>query len=283
MITLRTPRLVVSVAVAALLAFNSGSPLFAQNDLGGREGVPGKSAAMETFRTTQQEKTRAFLEKEALEGKTFMDSLNGKSKTEKLAAIKEFKTAQYEKNTAFREEMHKERLTFIETLGANAGNTQVQNQGQGQGLGQGQRQGLGQGQRQGLGQGQRQGLGQGQRQGLGQGQRQGLGQGQRQGLGQGQRQGLGQGQESSGPGMSAGMKEQRLARINAEYEEMKSFFAGKHAENLAFLDKMAADQTMDGPALNQAIQAFFQSQKADAQQYMQRKKAERPGGQGKTF
>jgi len=78
------------------------------------------------------------------------------------------------------------------------------------------------------------------------------------------------------PNMPADMKEKRLSSIKADYEEMKVFFAKKHAENMAFLDKMLVDETMEGAALNKALQGFFQSQKDSAKVFMGQKK---PTGQ----
>ena len=70
-----------------------------------------------------------------------------------------------------------------------------------------------------------------------------------------------QASRAPGGGSGAGGGAWLLKRMEANYEEMKAFFAGKHAENLAFLDKVAADASLDGPALDQALTAFFQAQK----------------------
>ncbi len=70
-----------------------------------------------------------------------------------------------------------------------------------------------------------------------------------------------------------------LGRIDASYAEFVAFHEKKHQENMAFLDRLAQDPAMDGPALDQALADFFKSQKEDARQFLEEKKrGGRPGG-----
>jgi hypothetical protein len=69
-------------------------------------------------------------------------------------------------------------------------------------------------------------------------------------------------------------RQTRLASVEQNYTEAKAFFAQKHQENLAFLDKVAQDPTLDGPALDKTLEDFFQAQKAAAQEYMAKRRAE---------
>jgi hypothetical protein len=72
------------------------------------------------------------------------------------------------------------------------------------------------------------------------------------------------------------MKAKMLERMAANNEEMKNFFKQKQDENMAFLDKMSADDSVQGEDLMKKLQEFFQSQKADAQSYMQQKMNQKP-------
>ncbi len=64
-----------------------------------------------------------------------------------------------------------------------------------------------------------------------------------------------------------------LATMEKGQQDMAVFFLTKHQENMAFLDAVAADATLDGPALDEKIQGFFQNQKAAAKTFIDRKKA----------
>lgn len=77
------------------------------------------------------------------------------------------------------------------------------------------------------------------------------------------------------PGARPEMKEHALARFTKSYEEFKVFFAGKHQENMDFLDKVGADSSLEGQALNEKLQAFFQAQKESAKAFMDQKKGQR--------
>ncbi|HNV69417.1 MAG TPA: hypothetical protein PKO06_06970 [Candidatus Ozemobacteraceae bacterium] len=82
-----------------------------------------------------------------------------------------------------------------------------------------------------------------------------------------------QGRSGQAGGMNAVMKEKMIDRLEADYREVKEFFAGKHQENMTFLDGVLANVALDGAALDQALQEFFQEQKKSAQQFMQTKKS----------
>ena len=64
------------------------------------------------------------------------------------------------------------------------------------------------------------------------------------------------------------MKARMLKRLEANYEERKNFFKQKHHENMAFLDKLASDDSIQGQALMNKLQEFFRSQKEAAKAYM---------------
>ncbi|MDD3145779.1 MAG: hypothetical protein PHD82_00635 [Candidatus Riflebacteria bacterium] len=76
------------------------------------------------------------------------------------------------------------------------------------------------------------------------------------------------------PGANPAMKEHALSRFSENYEEIKAFFAGKHQENMDFLDRVNSDATLDGQALNSELQRFFQGQKESAKAYMDQKKSQ---------
>lgn len=77
---------------------------------------------------------------------------------------------------------------------------------------------------------------------------------------------------SSNPQGNPARLQQMKARMASNEEEMKTFFAGKHAENMAFLDKVAADPTLEGQALTTALKTFFQGQKESAKTFMDQRR-----------
>lgn len=73
-------------------------------------------------------------------------------------------------------------------------------------------------------------------------------------------------------GAAAGRQAQvarRIAQMDANFEKLKAFHAGKHAENMAFLDGLAADPSVAGEALAERLKEFFQSQKEDARAFLE--------------
>ena len=83
---------------------------------------------------------------------------------------------------------------------------------------------------------------------------------------------------NTSPQGNPAMLQQMKARMASNEEEMKSFFATKHTENMAFLDKVAADPTLEGQALTTALKTFFQGQKESAKGFMDQR---RQGGMRK--
>lgn len=77
--------------------------------------------------------------------------------------------------------------------------------------------------------------------------------------------------------VSEAMRARMLKRLEGNYREMKAFFKRKHEENMAFLDGLAADEALQGKALMDKLQAFFQAQKSDAKSYMKKKRGGRAG------
>ncbi len=71
------------------------------------------------------------------------------------------------------------------------------------------------------------------------------------------------------PHVQPAMKERMLSRINQSYADMKAFHEGKFREDTAFLDGLIKDISLDGQELNTALQEFFQSQKADARDFLE--------------
>ena len=47
-----------------------------------------------------------------------------------------------------------------------------------------------------------------------------------------------------------GIIESRLAALDRNFNELQEFIAARHQETLAFIDKLKADPTPDGPALD---------------------------------
>lgn len=74
-------------------------------------------------------------------------------------------------------------------------------------------------------------------------------------------------------GVSSQMKEKMLARMQENYAAIKTFFAGKHQENMEFLAAAANDASLEGAALNEALQKFFQAQKESAKQFMEQQRS----------
>lgn len=62
------------------------------------------------------------------------------------------------------------------------------------------------------------------------------------------------------------------ARIDAGYADFKAFHEKKNAENMEFLDKMIADKTKDGEELDKILKEFFESQKKDAKEFLEKKR-----------
>lgn len=71
------------------------------------------------------------------------------------------------------------------------------------------------------------------------------------------------------PNMSQEMKDRMVSRLQQQYEELQAFHVQKHAENLAYIDQIEADTSLQGQEMMQAIQEFFQSQKDDAREFME--------------
>jgi hypothetical protein len=73
-----------------------------------------------------------------------------------------------------------------------------------------------------------------------------------------------------------GIIESRLAALDRNFNELQEFIAAKHQETLAFIDKLKADPTPDGAALDQALREFFKSQKEAVQkrseEYLQKQR-----------
>jgi hypothetical protein len=69
-------------------------------------------------------------------------------------------------------------------------------------------------------------------------------------------------------------------RREAQMVKTREFFAQKHAENMAFLDKALGDQALDGAELDKALGEFFQAQKASAEQFMNQLRQGSGQGQG---
>ncbi len=78
-----------------------------------------------------------------------------------------------------------------------------------------------------------------------------------------------QGRLDANPDAQPMMKERMLSRIDEDYAQLKEFHAGKLREDMAFLDGLLRDQSLDGEALNKALSDFFKSQKTDAQEFLQ--------------
>ncbi len=76
------------------------------------------------------------------------------------------------------------------------------------------------------------------------------------------------------PGANQAMKERALGKFSENYEEIKTFFARKHQENMDFLDRVNADTTLEGQGLNSELQRFFQGQKESAKAFMDQKKSQ---------
>jgi len=189
-----------ALAIAGLLAGSIvHQPVLAQNmqAQNRKMGQQGGNMQMGKLFSEQQARLQEFLAEEAAEGKQFMESMQGKPKSELIQALKEFKTRQYEKNSAFRQQMHEERIAAFEKAVAER------------------------------------------------------------------------------LGARPEMQEHALARFTKSYEEFKVFFAGKHQENMDFLDKVGADSSLEGQALNEKLQAFFQGQKESAKAFMDQKKGQR--------
>ena len=66
-------------------------------------------------------------------------------------------------------------------------------------------------------------------------------------------------------GAARGIIENRLAIVDRNFNEMQEFIAGKHRENLTFIDKLQADPSLDGAALDKTVRDFFQAQKEAGQ------------------
>lgn len=86
-------------------------------------------------------------------------------------------------------------------------------------------------------------------------------------------------QGTSNDSAAQGRREMMKQRMEGQNVKIKAFFAQKHAENMAFLDRMLADSTMDGAALDKEMSAFFQSQKTSAKEYMD--SIRQPSGKGR--
>ncbi|HQG29943.1 MAG TPA: hypothetical protein PLY73_15425 [Candidatus Ozemobacteraceae bacterium] len=86
-------------------------------------------------------------------------------------------------------------------------------------------------------------------------------------------------QGSSNVGAAQGRREMMKQRMAEQNSKIKAFFAQKHAENMAFLDRMLADSSMDGAALDKEMSTFFQNQKASAKEHMD--SIRRPAGKGR--
>ena len=54
----------------------------------------------------------------------------------------------------------------------------------------------------------------------------------------------------SGSMIRRGIIESRLAALDRNFNELQEFIAARHQETLAFIDKLKADPTPDGPALD---------------------------------
>jgi hypothetical protein len=74
---------------------------------------------------------------------------------------------------------------------------------------------------------------------------------------------------NANPNVQPFIEEKMLSRIDRDYQELKAFHAGKIAEDMEFLAGLLKDKSIDGQELNTKLQEFFQSQKADAQQFLQ--------------
>ncbi len=78
------------------------------------------------------------------------------------------------------------------------------------------------------------------------------------------------------------MQERLKSRFAEQNAKIKEFFEKKHQENMAFLDKVLADATLDGAALDKAMSEFFQAQKASAEEFMTKLREEAQAqGQGR--
>ncbi len=81
-------------------------------------------------------------------------------------------------------------------------------------------------------------------------------------------------QMDKNPNMQQMMKDRMLSRIDGDYEEAKTFYAGKIAEDMAFLDQVQQDKSIDGQELNTKLKDFFtaqgQSGRAFAQEQQQK-------------
>jgi predicted secreted protein len=76
----------------------------------------------------------------------------------------------------------------------------------------------------------------------------------------------------SSPNTSPAMKERILAQVNQDYEELKAFHVQKQEENMAFIDKLKCDDSIKEEELTKALQDFFQSQKADAEKFIEQQR-----------
>jgi hypothetical protein len=74
-------------------------------------------------------------------------------------------------------------------------------------------------------------------------------------------------QLNANPNMQPFMKERMFSRMDQDYEEAKAFYAGKQEEDMAFLDGLLKDKSIDGQELNTKLQEFFKSQKAEGQKF----------------
>ena len=85
------------------------------------------------------------------------------------------------------------------------------------------------------------------------------------------------------PNANTAMKDRMLNRIDQDFEDLKAFHAGKHEENMEFIDRLAADESMQGEKLMSTIQDFFKSQKADAKAFLQQQQSRYKRGQQNGF
>ncbi|MBU1109906.1 MAG: hypothetical protein KKB51_24710 [Candidatus Riflebacteria bacterium] len=83
------------------------------------------------------------------------------------------------------------------------------------------------------------------------------------------------GSNSAGANPQRAMMESRKAQMNTK---ITNFFAQKHAENMAYLDEVLKDPSIDGTSLDKALSSFFQKQKADAGKFMNELRSQRGPG-----
>jgi hypothetical protein len=72
-----------------------------------------KNAGPEEFKLQQQKRSSEYLAGQDAETRTFMESLKGMGRDEKLLAVKDFKTKHYSENCEFREKMHAAQVDFV--------------------------------------------------------------------------------------------------------------------------------------------------------------------------